>query len=188
MLGNLNPDIVNAIIGATLGALLGSGSSILFGLIASRQQRKRDTVIDLYKEYNSPEVMLDRTLVSDFFRGRQPGTTYATYRDGFSDPAVAVVAGSTRQQFEAFMRLSFFFEKVYAFKENRYLNRRLASSMLGIYVCGWARSGWLEFFEESADGSDMRSLRYRAEHFRDLYQWFGCAEEERAERRQAPAG
>ena len=142
-------EILIAIIGATIGALLGSLSSILFGLMASRRQERRDLVLQLYQEYNSPEMNQNRILASEFFEHRPAGVGYSEYSTAFSKPDVTQTKGVTREQFEAFRNLSVFFEKVYVYKTNRYLNKKLAASMLGIYLCGWARNGWLDFLKAS---------------------------------------
>ena len=168
-----NFEILLAIIGAAAGALFGSLSSILFGLIASRQQERKALVLELYQEYNSQEMMQDRFLTSEFFRSRQPGIGHHAIRNAFSDPAVMDFGGVTRQQFEGFRRLSLYFEKVYVFRSNRYLNRKLATSMLGTYLCGWGRNGWLAFLSDS-DGDPTETFSYRRQHFRELYDWFDC--------------
>lgn len=168
-----NFEIWLAIIGAAAGALLGSGTSILFGLLVSRQQERKALVLELYKEYNSQEMMQDRFLTSEFFRSRQPDVGHYAIRNAFSDPAVTAFGGVSRQQFEAFRRLSLYFEKVYVFRANRYLNRRLATSMIGTYLCGWGRNGWLAFLSDS-DGDPTETFGYRRQHFRELYDWFDC--------------
>jgi hypothetical protein len=172
-MNSANFEILLAIIGATIGALLGSLSSILFGLVASRRQEQRDLVIQLYQEYNGPEMNQNRILTSEFFEHRPPGVGYDKYSTAFSDPAITHVEGVTREQFEAFRNLSVFFEKVYMYKTNRYLNKKLAASMLGIYLCGWARNGWLDFLKDS-ETETKDHFRYRTQHFKELYEWFEC--------------
>ena len=172
-MNNASFEIIIAVIGATVGALLGSLSSILFGLMASRRQERRDLVIQLYQEYNSPEMNQSRILASEFFEHRPAGKGYGEYSTAFSNPDISQVAGVTREQFEAFRNLSVFFEKVYVYKANRYLNKKLAASMLGIYLCGWARNGWLDFLKDS--GAETKEyFSYRQQHFLELYEWFNC--------------
>jgi hypothetical protein len=152
-----NLEILIAIIGATIGALLGSLSSILFGLVVSQRQEKKDMVIQLYEEYNSVEMRQNRALTSDFFGKRPAGIGYHEYRTAFSNPGTQRVEEVTREQFEGFRNLMSFFEKVYMLKEHGYLSRKLAAGLLGIYVCGWARNGWLDFLRDSGSGPGSTS-------------------------------
>jgi hypothetical protein len=175
-----NFEILLAIIGAAAGALFGSLSSILFGLIASRQQERKALVLELYQEYNSLPLLDDRMKVSEFLKKRQGGISYNDIRVAFENPSVKTFGGVTPEQFAAFRRMSLFFEKVHNFKSNRYLNKKLASAMIGIYVCGWARNGWLDFINDSV-GDPTETFMYRNQHFRELYEWFGCG-------RQTPPG